>query len=71
MGICDKLSRYLSMLTYIYLNMDECRLTFSKGVNSKFVLIMVKFNKIWFPEVCYFVKDCFDVVIANTSLLIP
>ncbi len=24
MGICDKLSRHLSMLTYIYLNVDEC-----------------------------------------------
>ncbi len=24
MGICDKLSRHLYMLTYIYLNMDEC-----------------------------------------------
>ncbi len=29
MGICDKLSRHLSMLTYIYLNMDECWLTYS------------------------------------------
>ncbi len=27
MGICDKLSRHLSMLTYIYLNMDEYWLT--------------------------------------------
>ncbi len=27
MGICDKLSRHLSMLTYIYLNVDECLLT--------------------------------------------
>ncbi len=24
MGICDKLSRHLSMVTYIYLNVDEC-----------------------------------------------
>ncbi len=24
MGICDKLTRHLSMLTYIYLNVDEC-----------------------------------------------
>ncbi len=24
MGICDKLSSLLSMLTYIYLNVDEC-----------------------------------------------
>ncbi len=24
MGICDKLSRHLSMLTYIYVNVDEC-----------------------------------------------
>ncbi len=24
MRICDKLSRHLSMLTYIYLNVDEC-----------------------------------------------
>ncbi len=24
MGICDKLSRHLSMLTYIYLNVDDC-----------------------------------------------
>ncbi len=24
MEICDKLSRHLYMLTYIYLNMDEC-----------------------------------------------
>ncbi len=27
MGICDKLSRDLAMLTYIYLNMDDCWLT--------------------------------------------
>ncbi len=27
MEICDKLSRHLSMLTYIYLNVDECWLT--------------------------------------------
>ncbi len=24
MGICDKLSRHLYMLTYIYFNVDEC-----------------------------------------------
>ncbi len=24
MGICNKLTRHLSMLTYIYLNVDEC-----------------------------------------------
>ncbi len=24
MGICNKLSRHLSMLTYIYRNVDEC-----------------------------------------------
>ncbi len=24
MGICDKLSRHLYMLNYIYLNVDEC-----------------------------------------------
>ncbi len=29
MTICDKLSRHLSMLTYIYLNVDECWLTSS------------------------------------------
>ncbi len=29
MGICDKLSRHLSMLTYIYLDVDECWLTSS------------------------------------------
>ncbi len=29
MRICDKLSKHLSMLTYIYLNMDECWLTSS------------------------------------------
>ncbi len=29
MGICDKLSRHLSMLTYMYLNVDECWLTSS------------------------------------------
>ncbi len=29
MGICDKLTRHLFMLTYIYLNMDECWLTSS------------------------------------------
>ncbi len=27
MGICDKLTSHLSMLTYIYFNMDECWLT--------------------------------------------
>ncbi len=27
MGICDKLSRHLLILTYIYLNLDECWLT--------------------------------------------
>ncbi len=29
MGICDKLSRHLYMLTYIYLNVEECWLTSS------------------------------------------
>ncbi len=29
MGICDKLSRDLDMLTYIYLNVDDCWLTSS------------------------------------------
>ncbi len=29
MDICDKLSRYLYMLNYIYLNLDECWLTSS------------------------------------------
>ncbi len=29
MGICDKLIRHLYMLTYIYLNVDECWLTSS------------------------------------------
>ncbi len=29
MGICDKLSRHLSMLTYTYLNVNECSLTSS------------------------------------------
>ncbi len=29
MGICDKLTKHLSMLTYIYLNVDECWLTSS------------------------------------------
>ncbi len=38
------------MLTYIYLNADECRLTSS--MPSKYILIMVKFDKMWFPEVC-------------------
>ncbi len=53
MGICNKLSRHLSMLTYIYLNVDECWLTSSmpqQNLNSKFLLIMVNFNKMWFLE---------------------
>ncbi len=29
MGICDKLSSHISMLTYIYLNVDKCWLTSS------------------------------------------
>ncbi len=29
MGICNKLNRHLSMLTYIYLKVDECGLTSS------------------------------------------
>ncbi len=78
MEICDKLSRHLSMLTYIYLNVCECSLTPSmvftvvyavsnstftnwkkkhllcpsKGLNSINFLIMVKCDKMWFPEVC-------------------
>ncbi len=54
MGICDKLSRYWYMLTYIYLNVDECLLASSmpqERLNSTFLLIMVTFNKRWFPEV--------------------
>ncbi len=39
--IWDKLSRHLYMLTYIY-----------KGLNSTFLVIMVKANTMWFPEVC-------------------
>ncbi len=29
MGICDKITRHLSMLPYTYLNVDECSLTSS------------------------------------------
>ncbi len=42
------------MLTYIYLNVDECLLASSmlqERLNSTFLLIMVTFNKRWFPEV--------------------
>ncbi len=52
MGICDKLSKHLSMLTYIYLNVGECWLTSSMPqwrFKLKFLIIMVKFNKMWFP----------------------
>ncbi len=55
LGICDKLSKHLYMLTYIYLNVDECwwhLLCPSKCLNCKCLLIMVKSNKMWFLEVC-------------------
>ncbi len=44
MRICDTLKRHLSMLTGIYLNVDECCLTSSmpsKGLNCKYFLIML------------------------------
>ncbi len=31
---------------------------------------MVKSNKMWFLEVCFYVKDSFDVVIVNTTILL-
>ncbi len=53
--ICDQLSRHLSLLTYIYLNMDEYWLTYympQKTLkDSKCLLVMVICNKIWFLEV--------------------
>ncbi len=66
MGICTKLNRYLSMLTYIYLNVDECWLTYymlSKGLNSKFLLIIVKFKKSDFLK-CVNVKGSFDMLMV-------
>ncbi len=41
--ICDKLSRDLAMLTYTYLNVDDCRLVSSmpsKGLTSKLYLTL-------------------------------
>ncbi len=39
------------MLTYIYLNVDECLLCPSKCLNSKFLSIMLILNKLCFLEV--------------------
>ncbi len=55
MWICDKLSRHLYMLTYIYLNVGEFDwhlLCPSKDLNCKCLLIMVKSNIMWFLDVC-------------------
>ncbi len=70
MGMCDKLSRHLAMLTYIYLNVDECGLTSSMPQQRFKRQICLNVTKCVFLE-CVIVKDSFDVVMANTNLLIP
>ncbi len=52
-GICDTLSRHLSILTYIYLNVHECWLTSflpQQRFNSKFIVIKLYPQKMCFPK---------------------
>ncbi len=46
MGICDKLSRHLYMLTYIYLNVDEWWLTSSMPYQSFKLQMSLNYGKI-------------------------
>ncbi len=46
MGICNKLSRHLYMLTYIYLNVDECWLTSSMHHESFKLQISLNYGSI-------------------------
>ncbi len=48
MEICDKLSRDLYMLTYIYVNVDDCLLTYSMP-QQRFKLQIV-INYVVIPE---------------------
>ncbi len=70
MGICDKLSRHLSMLTYIHLNVDECWLTSSMPHQRFKLKLSVMFGKCGFLKYIN-VKGSFDVAMVITSLLIP
>ncbi len=47
MGICDNLSRHLSMLPTIYLNVDECWLTSSMPKQRFKLQISLNYGKSW------------------------
>ncbi len=56
MKICDILKRNLAILTYIYLNVDECWLTSSnsrEGFNFKFLSIVLMLSKMCFLDVLF------------------
>ncbi len=46
MGICDKLNRHLSMLTYIYLNVDDCCLASSMPLQRFKLQISLNYGNI-------------------------
>ncbi len=69
MGICDKLSRHLYMLTYIYLNVGECWLTSSMPQQMFKLQISLNYGNIFLK--CVNVKGSIDVVMINTDLLTP
>ncbi len=72
--IWDKLSRHLCMLTYIYLNVDKCWLTFYMPHQMFKLQIALNYGKK--VTKCDFlksvnVKDTFDVFMVDTTLLTP
>ncbi len=71
--ICDKLRRDLAMLTYIYLDVDECWLMSSmpyKGFNSTFLSIMLILNNMCFWCVVGG-HVSFNLVRLHITLLLP
>ncbi len=48
MEICDKLSRDLAMLTYIYFNVDDCLLTYS--IQQQRFKLQIVINYVVIPE---------------------
>ncbi len=51
----------------MWMSVDKHLLCPMKDLNSTFLLIVLKCNKLWFPEVLMF-KDSFDVVMIDTTL---
>ncbi len=74
MYICDKLKGDLAMLTYIYLNVDECWLASSmpqKPFNFKFLYIMLILNKMRFSWRVVNSHVSFKIVWVHITLLLP